>query len=79
MPPVDDHPVHVKTQIKSDKPYGCYDHPPRSAGYNKAVHEINHHGEFALKTVWIPYVMSTECRYDMAGSDGRCCGCKHNG
>lgn len=70
MPPVEDHPVHESTQIKADKPYGCWleVRVTRADGY--IAHPWNKRGgKFIL------FRMSRDCRYDLAGLDQRCRGC----
>lgn len=68
--PVENHEVHAKVKIATNKPYGCHNGDRTSAGY--------------IGSPWgtpkfIVHAMSTECRYDMSMTDPRCENCKHRG
>jgi hypothetical protein len=76
MPPVDDHAVHEKVKIKADKPYGCKNHSS-SAGYYAPDRVYKPDGTFYIVQVFIPHVMTTDCRYDMSRLDPRCNGCSY--
>ena len=75
MPPVDDHPVHKKVRIEANKPYGCKNHVT-SKGYYAPDRVYRPDGTFYIVQVFIPHVMTTSCKYDLAEQDPRCTGCK---
>lgn len=55
-----------------DKPYGCHN-KPRAEGYyspQRSTPDLP-----ALARVFIPNVMSKECRYDQRQNDPQCQGC----
>lgn len=68
--PVEEHEVHEKVKIADNKPYGCHNRLDHCEGYV---------GSQWGTPIWIPHVMSTECRYDMSLTDPRCAKCRHQG
>jgi hypothetical protein len=79
MPPVEDHPVHELVRQKQHARHGCWNRKPFSDGYMAPSRQYAPSGNFTMVKVFIPHKMSTECRYDMSLSDGKCAGCQHKG
>lgn len=78
--PVDDHPVHEKTKISSDFRYGCWNRKPFAEGYrapNRYQTSDGYQAVFNIEAKFIPFVMSRDCKYDLAKTDRACAGCKH--
>lgn len=75
--PVDDHPIHPSTQKGKDFRYGCWNRKPFAKNYRVPVRETWNSLMFHYGTAVVPYVMSTQCKYDMALGDPYCDGCKH--
>jgi hypothetical protein len=76
--PVSDHPIHPSTQKGDDFRYGCWNGARIFEGYPAPNRNLNLlTGNYDLVAVWIPYVMSTGCKYDLSHKDPNCRGCKH--
>ena len=76
--PVLDTPVHPLVKRDKDAPYGCKDRE-MSKGYWVKERWYYEDGRYALRDLFIPHRMSTECRYDKSTTDPRCATCKHRG
>lgn len=64
--------------MNKPNPYACYDKPIAKGHYVKdGMEEADTtEGRIACyKLKWIPFVMSTDCRYDKKAGDPRCGGC----
>ena len=73
--PVEEHEVHEKVKIASDKPYGCYNRESMAKGYYAPDRRYRPDGSFYVIGVFIPHELSTDCRYDKYPEDPRCTGC----
>ena len=73
--PVNDHPVHESTIKKVDVKYGCFNRV-MAKGYYAPQRDYRPDGAFYIRLVFIPHVMSTDCRYDFRRTDADCKGCK---
>lgn len=74
--PVEDHEVHEKVKISSDKPYACHSRKKLGAGYYAPDREYRPDGSFYIRLSFIPYAMSTACRnFYLWDTDPRCTGC----
>lgn len=79
MPPAEDHPIHPSTQKGKDFRYGCWNRNPfHDAFYapNRFAGSDGYKPVFRYEAVRIPFVMSRDCKYDMARTDNSCEGCK---
>jgi len=76
--PVEDHEVHEKVKIAADKRYGCWGKGEcgQSEGYYAPDRIYKPDGTFYIVQTFIPFVMSTDCRYDLHATDQRCTGCQ---
>lgn len=76
---VEDHPVHPKTAIKADKPYGCHSRREFLVGvdgYYAPQRKYKEDGTFEMGLEWIPFANSTKCRsFALWNTDARCAGC----
>jgi hypothetical protein len=68
--PVIDHEVHASVRHTDEKRYGCHNRPVYADGYIASPW---------AKAVYVPHVMSRECRYDRSLQDPWCADCKHRG
>lgn len=76
--PVEDHVVHEKVKIASDKPYGCNNRKSFSRGYwvKTRVYIDGDSGRYELIDVFLPHRMSAACRsFYLWGTDPRCATC----
>lgn len=72
---VKDHPVHEKTRISSDDPYGC-SNAKRKHGYWTYQRTYYEDGSFSMGYSYIEDVMSRLCRSMRRAVDPRCGSCK---
>ena len=73
--PVEDHEVHEKVKIESDKPYGCHSKPRTETGYQAPDRRYKPDGTFYVVQTKIFNKMSKPCRYDKYQEDPRCTAC----
>ena len=74
--PVEDHEVHEKVRISSDKPYGCHSRTGLSKGYYAPDRVYRPNGTFHIVQTFIPHAMSAQCRaFYLWDTDPRCQDC----
>ena len=73
-----DHPVHDKVKQKADAQYGCKNRT-HADGYWAPDRRYFPDGRFETTCVWIPNVMSRDCRFDLSMNDPLCRTCEHKG
>ena len=76
--PVIDHEIHESTIQKDGAKNGCWNklRPMANSGYYAPQRRHLPFGKFAIELVFIPFRMSTECRYDQAIAPSMCEGCQ---
>jgi hypothetical protein len=73
-----EHAVSDMTKRTDADPYGCANLPRKDGFY--ATERVYHPtGSYNLAMVWVPDVMSKECRYDNSLTDSRCATCDKRG
>jgi len=74
--PVEEHEVHEKVKISSDKPYGCHSREKVDTGYFAPDRRYRPDGTYFQILTRIPHAMSKECRnFYLWDADPRCRGC----
>ena len=73
-----EHPVSAITKRTDADPYGCAN-AKRKDGYYATERVYHPGGTYNLAMVWVPDVMSKECRYDHSLTDKRCNTCNKRG
>lgn len=79
-----DHEVHALVRRADGTKAACWNRPrPKSeaegGGYFAPQRRFFPDGSFEVVPVFIPFRMSTECRYDQKISPEDCAGCEHVG
>lgn len=79
--PVLDHPVHESVRIREGHRAGCWNRPlPKSesegGGYYAPQRRFFPDGSFDIVSEFVPFRMSTECRYDQKIAPEHCKGCQ---
>lgn len=79
MPPVEDHPVHERTRQAAGAKNGCWNkpRPDPSGGYWAPNRQYDADGYYQNVPTWVPFAMSTECRFDQIMQPEKCEGCEH--
>ena len=82
--PVLDHATHPSTVMPADYRHGCFNREAAEGywaqdGYTSLSSHKGNALRAHVKLVWIPHVMSRECRFDHSLTDPACEGCKHRG
>lgn len=79
--PVIEQPVHARTRKGKDDRYGCHNkpRPTEDAGYWAPDRHYFPDGRFEMRCVWIPLVMTKDCRNDRSLTDPDCDGCQWRG
>lgn len=77
--PVLAHEVSDKVREKDGAVYGCWNREEFSETYVAQTRRYRNNGDWDLRQVFVPHLMSTDCRYDMSLTDIKCEGCQHRG